>query len=1102
MMGRRLCLLGLMLVLAGCGGNSFVGRRFDNFTAYYNTFYNARKAFDRGVKALRRDEEAVNRDLYLPIFSDPDRASKSKDFEDAIKKSADVLRKHPDSKWVDDALLLIGKSYFYQQNYVGAEQKFQEVIDLESELEDEARFWQARTLIASEAYDEAAAHLQVSLAREGLDKKWASMLHLALGELYVKRANWEAAASELEQGLEHTPDKIVAARAQFLLGQVYETMGRYEDAVAAYKRVKKYNPLYELSYAAHYSAVRVEGLHGDGEAALKMLRKMERDDKNYSYRAELAYLRGRIYQAMGLGEDARESYLDLLYNDDPMMNAANVKGRIHYALGELYRDYFRDYVRAAAYFDTASVSIRPGGVSGRRSVGRTAKLDPNEFAPEAILDGEEEKEQFASYARVYREIARMDSLLELGSLDPEAFDARILELRKQRALELEERRRLREARRIEQRFQQGASNQQNFNPQAQGLPEGKIVPGINAPRSRGDAGFLYHRDPIRLQEARANFIDKWGDRPHVPNWRRLDAIRGRSEVAEEAEAETEQTPGVEGEATELPAIDLSGIPRDSLSQARMRAQRAMARYELANVLFLAIGRPDSAAAWYRKVIEEDGDEPVAQRAFYALAEVQRALGDTESARRLYQQVLDAYPDSDFAERVREHLGLEKSAASPVPDSLGRAERAYDEAYEAWQEGRYDGALNDMVRIAGQYHTTPITPRALLAAGAIYTEWAVRDSLDLFAPLPLDVPDSLLIRSGLWKLPETPADSAGVAADSLRGGASEGALSDGEADRSPAITTDSTQAMVADSTQAMVADSMQAMATDSTQAVAPDDTLTRASDTEAVSDSTQVTRDEPSPPAEPEPVRLTTLYGTLIADYARTPYAAQAREFLAVLEELRAAADTLAATDSLVVAEALMASDSLVTLPDSLSGVSDTLAVVPDTAFVAPEAVADEDASPPAEVEEGATEEPASPRLRGDDAALLKKRPGGAEVRKKGLFGRPVTNRKKPAADTTAVTEVLDTADKMPEPVGGMAAFLKTVRYPESAARAELEGDVVVRFVVDEQGRPGDVEVMSGIGAGCDEEAVRAVGTARFVPGEQDGKPVKVKMTLVIPFRRN
>ncbi|RMF57303.1 MAG: hypothetical protein D6746_11295, partial [Bacteroidetes bacterium] len=146
-------------MLAGCGSSSFLGRRVDNFTAYYNTFYNARKAYERGVKSLERDNVPVDRTRYLPVFSDPDRAPRSQDFADAIKKSADVLRDHPTSKWADDALLLIGKSYFYQQNYVGAEQKFREVIDLGSDLEDEARFWLARTLIASQAYDEAAAHL-------------------------------------------------------------------------------------------------------------------------------------------------------------------------------------------------------------------------------------------------------------------------------------------------------------------------------------------------------------------------------------------------------------------------------------------------------------------------------------------------------------------------------------------------------------------------------------------------------------------------------------------------------------------------------------------------------------------------------------------------------------------------------------------------------------------------------------------------------------------------------------------------------------------------------------------------------------------------------
>ena len=45
-------LLVLLIVSMGCGQSSFVGRRFDNFTAFYNTFYNAEKAYREGIKAM------------------------------------------------------------------------------------------------------------------------------------------------------------------------------------------------------------------------------------------------------------------------------------------------------------------------------------------------------------------------------------------------------------------------------------------------------------------------------------------------------------------------------------------------------------------------------------------------------------------------------------------------------------------------------------------------------------------------------------------------------------------------------------------------------------------------------------------------------------------------------------------------------------------------------------------------------------------------------------------------------------------------------------------------------------------------------------------
>ena len=58
----------------------------------------------------------------------------------------------------------------------------------------------------------------------------------------------------------------------------------------------------------------------------------------------------------------------------------------------------------------------------------------------------------------------------------------------------------------------------------------------------------------------------------------------------------------------------------------------------------------------------------------------------------------------------------------------------------------------------------------------------------------------------------------------------------------------------------------------------------------------------------------------------------------------------------------------------------------------------------------------------------------------------------------------------------------------------------LQFIVDEQGNVSDPIVTRGIGAGCDEEAVRAILEAKFKPGKQRGKAVKVKMSLPITFR--
>lgn len=737
----------MLVCLSGCSSNSFLGSRFENFSAYYNKYYNAERALSEGIRNFEEslEESPVNRNVFLSLFARSEQATtQRKPFEDAITKSIDILQNHPNSKWVDDAIMLIGKAWFFTLNFVGAEEKFNDILELDSPLRDEANFWLARTLIASQSYEEAFTHLQAILSAEEISRRWEPRYRLALAELHIQNENWEDAATELETGLAAgLNDNGLVAKAQFLQGQLMEKLGRYEDAIAAYELVLRYKPFYELSYAAQFSVVRVAADHVDADLAMEKLRRMERDDKNYDYRAELAYLRGRVLVAQEHYDEALAQYHELLY--DPTLGGAQMRGLVHYALGAYYRDTVLDYPYAAAHFDTASQAISISAVAGGS---RNAGSIPPKPSPSAITDMEGQAEIFGSFSAVLDEIILMDSLLYLGTLDDSSFAEVVIELRQRRADEIAEMQR--QLRRLESEAafvgSGGAADYENGGGQT-------LVAG-----SEGEAGFLYYRDQLRMERARQDFILIWGERPLAPNWRRIAAIEA---------AQAELTEGKEGGALQpalsinMPIVDVSAVPRNPEAFDEMLRDRANARYELANVLFLSMNLPDSAAVWYRMVIEEDFTESVAQRAYYALAEVQQVLGDTLAANRLYELIVSDYPDSDFVTQAYTRLGR------PVPerastDSLTLAEEDFEKYQTELEEKKPEEVVTTMLDVALKWPNTPTAPQALHLAGTAYLQWAARDSLDVLAELPVQADATRLEAAGFYSR----LDSTATAEDSL------------------------------------------------------------------------------------------------------------------------------------------------------------------------------------------------------------------------------------------------------------------------------------------------------------------------------------------------
>lgn len=78
---------------------------------------------------------------------------------------------------------------------------------------------------------------------------------------------------------------------------------------------------------------------------------------------------------------------------------------------------------------------------------------------------------------------------------------------------------------------------------------------------------------------------------------------------------------------------------------------------------------------------------------------------------------------------------------------------------------------------------------------------------------------------------------------------------------------------------------------------------------------------------------------------------------------------------------------------------------------------------------------------------------------------------------------------------------KNIKYPAAARKAGIQGTVVVRFIIEKDGRISNVEPIRKIGKGCDEEVVRIVkAMPDFIPGKQRGKNVRVQYNLPVKFK--
>jgi TolA-binding protein len=264
--------------------------------AYLNTFYNARQAYDEGLR--------------LSIGSDTLTQGAREAFQSAAEKSAIVLERYPDSEYVDDALFLMGESFYRMGAWTDAAASYGSFVTRfpESDRAPAARLGWARAERRIGDNDAAAAALAPLLEQPSSA--------VAESEVIYEHALILLATGRREQANE-TYDRLLAEHPEFArdreltleFADAQLEAGEYDDALEAYRALAAATADPQYRRTVEIRAARALALEGRDTEALDAYGRVLAGTVPDSLAAEVEGERGAILESRGAWDDAEDAYL-------------------------------------------------------------------------------------------------------------------------------------------------------------------------------------------------------------------------------------------------------------------------------------------------------------------------------------------------------------------------------------------------------------------------------------------------------------------------------------------------------------------------------------------------------------------------------------------------------------------------------------------------------------------------------------------------------------------------------------------------------------------------------------------------------------------------
>jgi tetratricopeptide (TPR) repeat protein len=661
-----------LLIIAGCSRqkDAFLNRTYHNMTSKYNVYFNGYEAFIKGKNQIEKGYQ-LDYDTLLPVYLWPTESSApgiKADMDRAIEKGHKVIREHSmvignkqKNKMIDDTYLLIGMSRFYNRDFFPALETFQYTARQFPDSDNffKAKIWVGRTHTQMNNFMGAAGTFEDLYKNRQVPKRLRPYIAASMAEMYIVDGQLLSAASKVEEARKTTKNKEEKLRWTFLHAQIEAALGNGYEASNLFLKASKMGGPYEMKFKAKLlRAINFDVYMDNPDKIYEELQKMLKDEKNTDAKDEIYYVMAEI----ALREEdfpKAEGFLEKSIRSSTVNQTQ--KGLSYLKFADINFE-FKEYVKAKAYYDSASTSL---GAEHKRH----AYAEKRAKVLERLVQN-------------LQIIELEDSLQRLAAM-PEAQVRKIFEdyIRK---LEEEERR----AKELEEALEL----QRELAAESSALNTGQIAGGAG--------GWYFYNSTVR-NSGKGEFLRVWGKRQLEDDWRRKNKpMSGAMDVAgteSGGDGGGSELSGKEMEAelaSEGKRRQADGDPKDinyylkqipktpeEIDSSNIFIQRAF--LEVASAYKEELQDYKESALTLETMDARFPDGRYEPKMLYVQYLVYGKLEDTPKQERAKNRLLEKFPNHLFTRKV-----LDPSFGETDNTQYLQAQLFYQICYEHYKAGKY------------------------------------------------------------------------------------------------------------------------------------------------------------------------------------------------------------------------------------------------------------------------------------------------------------------------------------------------------------------------------------------------------------------------------